>query len=268
MFRGFTIHWLISQRLATVACLALVVVLMSTLNAEDQSPAPEVKPPRIALCLPLGVPQVGTTKVTLRGWSLKDASEVTTDAQSVKVKVLKHGSASVPGRQKPEEIGDEQLELEVTLPESFDHDVVQLFVVTPAGKSDPCQLLVGGKSPVVEEVEPNDGFRQAQQIAFPQIVAGSIHADGNVDVFALELTDKQTVRITVTAAALGSNLDSLLTLYSSVGTVIAIQDDAKSSHDSQIETTLAAGRYLITLQDAHDRGGPAHPYQLKVAGIE
>ena len=34
--------------------------------------------------------------------------------------------------------------------------------------------------------------------------------------------------------------------------------------DSQLSVELPAGRYLLTLQDAFDRGGPAHPYRLYV----
>jgi len=47
--------------------------------------------------------------------------------------------------------------------------------------------------------------------------------------------------------------------------VVAVNDDAhdtKGTKDSKITSVLPAGKYFISLQDAHDRGGPAHPYRL------
>ena len=73
---------------------------------------------------------------------------------------------------------------------------------------------------------------EAQRLAFPQSVMGSFHADANVDVFAMELSEATPIRVKVIAA------------------------------------TLPAGRYFITRQDAHDRGGPAHPYRLIVSEID
>ncbi|MEZ6055648.1 MAG: DVUA0089 family protein [Planctomycetaceae bacterium] len=246
-----------------IVLLLLGFAMNHTSQAEEQPPS-DAKLPRVALCHPLGLSQLGATKFTLRGWSLKGATEVTTDDDGVTIKILNQGSAPVPGRQKTEEIGDEQLELEVTLPDSFDQSDLQLTVVTSAGKSKPHRLLVKGEAPIIDEVEPNDGFRQAQLIAFPQIVAGNLHADGNVDVFALELTQAQSLRIEVIAATLGSNFDSVLTLYTDSGKILSSNDDAGTTHDSLIETMLTPGRYLVTLQDAHDHSGPAHPYRLKV----
>ena len=91
------------------------------------------------------------------------------------------------------------------------------------------------------------------------------------------------MRIEVEAAAIGSNLDAFLTLLSASGEIIASSDDVSVStvqakglaaagsvaattefpqRDACVQVHLAAGRYLVTLQDAHDRGGPAHPYRL------
>ena len=45
---------------------------------------------------------------------------------------------------------------------------------------------------------------------------------------------------------------------------IAQHDDMSGTTDSRIEQMLPAGKYFIVLQDAHDRGGEAHPYRLIV----
>ena len=61
-----------------------------------------------------------------------------------------------------------------------------------------------------------------------------------------------------------------LTLFDQRGNIVAVNDDAQvingtqETKDSKIISTLPAGKYFICLQDAHDRGGPAHPYRLTV----
>lgn len=111
------------------------------------------------------------------------------------------------------------------------------------------------------ETEPNDGFRQAQSLAIPQIVDGQIHADRNVDVYSIELLASQQLIAEVFARRHGSGLDSVLSVFDSKGRKIISNDD-RDSVDSKIEIRLEAGRYFLVVQDAHDRGGPAHPYRL------
>jgi len=81
-------------------------------------------------------------------------------------------------------------------------------------------------------------------------------------VFSFELTEQATLVAEVQAAQFGSGLDSLLTLYNSAGSVLSSNDDRDCTTDSRVQSTLAPGRYYLSLQDAHDRGGPAHPYRL------
>jgi len=139
-----------------------------------------------------------------------------------------------------------------------------LTVVTPTGNSQPHKLLIGGAFPVVLDKEANDGFRQAQPIRLPQIIDGQIHSDRNVDVFSFEVIDSTKVVIEVFARRHGSGLDSLLTLYDARGSIITVNDDQTDTTDSRLEQTVPAGRYFIDLQDAHDHGGPTHPYRLIV----
>ncbi len=254
--------WL--RTLICVCCMALCQGQGDSLRAQEPSPA---KPPRIALISPLGVLPGVKTRVILRGWLLKDPVAVVADRSEVQIAVVSHAAAAVPGRQKAEQIGDEQLELDIEVPAGFTADAVTVSVRTAGGDSAGRRLLIGSVLPLIQEQEPNDGFRQTQQISVPQLIVGSIHADTNVDVYSFELTQATAIRIQVDAASLGSNLDSMLTLWTASGTIVASSDDGSGtvlSRDSVIESALPAGRYLITLQDALDRGGPAHPYRLQI----
>lgn len=256
------------MRVKLLLLSTLLAAAVGFMPADEPAAESPPLPPRVAMLNPPGVSAGATTRVMLRGWNLNDAKAVTADREGVMVNVLKHESAAVPGRQKAEEIGDQQLELEIVLPDAPVCGELGLVVETAAGKSAPARLLIGAKQPVQAEAEPNDSFAQAQLLSVPQLVTGEIHADANVDVYRLELSEPQTIRMQVIAAELGSGLDSLLTLYSAAGNVIQQSDDRSGSRDSFLQLSLAPGTHLLVIQDAHDRGGPAHPYRLEVTAVE
>ena len=107
------------------------------------------------------------------------------------------------------------------------------------------------------------GFRQAQTIRLPQVVDGAIDRPKDVDVFRFEGKAGQKVVAEVLAARHGSGLDSILTLYTAAGQVLATSDDMPGSVDSLIEFTLPADAvYFLAIQDAHDQGGPPNVYRL------
>jgi hypothetical protein len=221
--------------------------------------------PLIKLASPLGVPHNANTKLTLRGLKLDDAKEIKCSDGKSTAKILSQGNATVPNMQDAKRVGDRQVEIELTVPADAPQGDLGLVIVTGKGESEPYQLYVGGEFPIVEEKEPNDGFRQAQSIQTPVIIHGSIHADRNVDCFALEGQAGQKLTCEIFADRRGSGLDPLLTLYNERGVLVATHDDLKDSRDAKLEVTLpAGGKYFLVVQDAHDLGGPAHPYRLIV----
>ncbi len=239
-------------------CVMYLITFTMALVADDKP-----DPPKIALAAPFVISVNATTKVILRGWKLNREIVATTTVADVMLKVVKHDNAPVPGGQDAKQIGDTLVELDVTLPQGFSATAVPIILSAGDQATSPLTLLVGGTHPVISEVEPNDGFRQAQKIAVPQIVDGQIHADRDIDVFSIELAEPQSLRIEVFAHRHGSALDSLLTIFDARGIKVASNDDAESV-DSKIETLLSAGEYFIVLQDAHDHGGQTHPYRLVV----
>jgi hypothetical protein len=237
-----------------------MLLISSAAIAEDKKP-PE--PPRIAMCAPLAVPLGATTKVIVRGWRIDNATAIRSSDEKVSVKILTKGGATIPNKQDAKQIGDQQVEIEVTTADAAPREVM-LTVVTPTGDSRPHKVFIGGAFPIVLDKEANDGFRQAQPIQLPQIIDGQIHGDRNVDVFSFKVAKSTKVVIEVFARRHGSGLDSLLTLYDARGSIIAVNDDQKDTTDSRLEQTVPPGRYFIGLQDAHDHGGPTHPYRLIV----
>ena len=250
------------RRAPFAAAVFVAAVAFVSPNATSEDPPKEM--PRIAMCTPLFVVPKTTSKVVIRGWKIEPATEVLSDSPRVGIKILSKGAAAVPNKQDAKQIGDQQLEIEVTVGDGTDLSTVNLTVVSPGGDSKPHSLLIGSPSAAIHDQEPNDGFRQAQVIQLPQTVDGLIHADGNVDVFAFDIVQPNRVTVEVNARKLGSGLDSLLTLYDSRFNIIADNDDHAESADSSLNAALHQGRYYLVLQDAHDHGGPAHPYRLTI----
>ena len=118
---------------------------------------------------------------------------------------------------------------------------------------------------LIEEKEPNDGFKTAQNISVGKTIVGTINDPRNVDVFELKAEAGQKLTATVRASQAGSLLDPVLTMYDAAGQIVAASDDA-DGRDPRIETVIAkSGSYYFSIQDANDSGGPQLVYLFKVA---
>jgi hypothetical protein len=242
----------------------LTVFLAMAFAPEQPKPAEKKDAPRPLLCIPLGVVPGVETKVVIRGQRLDKATEVRFGDVKATVKIVKKRNASVPNMQDAAKVGDTEIEAQITLPADFAEKEAAFTVVTPAGESAPHKLFVD-KTPTVGEKEPNNGFRQAQAVQFPQVIDGAIGQSQDVDVFRFDGQAGQQVVIEVFAARYGSALDSFLTLYDAGGQIVASNDDIDGSNDSRIEATLPkAGVYYVSVIDAHDTGSPTHVYRLVI----
>jgi hypothetical protein len=225
----------------------------------QEKPAEE---PRVLMCVPLGALPGEPTKLTARGLKLEGATEVKSSDSRAQVKLLSQGKANVPNNQKPEKVGDNQVEFELVVPGDFPAGNVELTFVTPKGEAKYI-LPIGGEHPAVAEKEPNPGFKQSQPVQLPQTVVGRIENPLDVDVYSLDVQAGQTILCKIHAERLGSGLDALLTIYDAAGLIVATHDDLPDSPDARLEfTASSAGKYFVVVQDANDQGGPAHPYRL------
>jgi hypothetical protein len=247
----------------TLLVSILLLLPLCAATAQDKKPPEKKEAPTVRLALPLGLPVAKATRIVLRGQKLDAATEVRFPDVKATVKILAKGKATVPAMQDVKVIGDTQIELEVTLPAETPEGTVAVVVVTPEGESAPHKLLVEKTIPVVAEKEPNNGFKQAQPIALPQMVDGAISQAQDVDVFRFDGKAGQKIVIEVLAARYGSALDSILSLHDADGRLLGTNDDIAGSVDSRLEITLPKdGSYFASVIDAHDSGGPAHVYRF------
>jgi hypothetical protein len=121
------------------------------------------------------------------------------------------------------------------------------------------------------EAEPNDESTP-QSLASSQpdhemIINGVIDRAGDVDHFSFDARPGAPVRIKVRAAALGSLLDSVITVIGPNGQQIAQADDVGGSPDASLAFTPAMeGPHQVAIQDRIPRrGGPDYAYRLHVA---
>jgi hypothetical protein len=228
-----------------------------------QPPKPEAKnQPRVVVVAPLGMAPGSTSKLTVRGLRIDSATDVRLPGTKGTVKLLSKSKVAVPNMQKPEQVGDSEVQVEITLPTDVAEGSIPLVVVTPGGTTQPHKLLVARG--VISEKEPNNGYRQAQPLTLPATVDGAISAPQDVDVFRFEGKVGQKIVAEVFAQRHGSPLDGVLTLVDERGSILASNDDAVGA-DPKLEYTLKSdGTYYLSLIDAQDQGGPVHVYRLSV----
>jgi len=243
--------------------------LVPVADGQDKKPEKKEPPPKVTLVTPLGVPAGATTKVTVRGLKIDQAAELRFANEKVTAKILKKSKVPVPMKAEPGVVGDSMLEVELTLPAGLDTTLLAFTVLTPYELTAEHKLMVNGPIPVITEKEPNNGFKQAQPVQLPQVIDGAINQGQDVDVFRFEGKAGQKIACEVLAARYGSTLDSILTLYTSSGRIVASNDDHDGSSDSRMEVTLPeTGFYYLSVQDAHDQGGVTYTYRLVIAPRE
>ena len=240
-------------------------------RADDKADKKEEKkpePPRVIVTLPLAL-KIGTTnKVVIRGLNLTNVTELrfTNEATKATVVLGKKSKAEVPKESDAKKVGDTQVAAEIFLPAEAPAGTNWFILASPDGISAPMPLFFLAAANLIEEKEPNGGFREAQAMSNGATMSGNIKEVGDVDVFRFEGAAGQLIRIEVVAASVGSALDSLLTLYDAQGSLLASNDDAGNGRDSRLEFRLkAAGTHYVSVMDANDKAGPTHVYLLRVA---
>jgi hypothetical protein len=135
-------------------------------------------------------------------------------------------------------------------------------VWTSEGAASGLGFVVGDLPEVVEEEVDGDPVPVGVQL--PVTINGRIFPREDVDVWSFTARKGQTVTAEVSAARLGSPLDSRLEVLGPDGRVLAENDDAFGA-DSLVHFTAAAdGKYAVRIRDANARGSQSHVYRLTI----
>lgn len=240
-------------------CALIILVLAAC--AAAQEPKKEVA--AIAALEPAALVTGGTAAVKIRGFKLKEATEIRfPKAPGVKAVLKEKKDAGQVNGLDNKATGDTQIVAEITLPADLPAGPLEFTIATPAGDAV-AKIPVVAASAAVEEKEPNNGFRETQKLELGQSILGSINGERDVDVYEITVKAGQKIKATVTG---GSTLtmDAALTCYDVRGQFLASCDDAGSRDPVLSFTAPADGPLLFCISDAHDKGGEWHSYLFTV----
>ena len=259
--------WAIGLRRLCVC--AAVLWTVQGLAEGQKSEAKKPEPPAIAVVLPLGVEAGSRQKLTLRGLNVTNATAVrlTGLTPTLTAEIKDHGVAAKIDGFDTKRVGDQRLEVELSLPSNTPTGTnIALVVVSPDGESKPFPLFVAAAGQIIGEKEPNNGFREAGALDDGKTVRGTLETWTDVDVCRCELQAGQTLRAQVVAERLGATLDASLSLYDATGRLLTSNDDAKGSgRDPLLEFKApSAGRYWLAVSGVTEKAGAAAVYLLTV----
>ena len=213
-------------------------------------------PPEVTTLIPTGVTRGQTAEVTVGGnlggtWPV----QVWTDNPGLTVEAL-----------------ESRGKLKVTAAADARPGLTWIRLIGADGASVPRPLFVGSL-PEVAEVEPNNSFKERQQLGSPAVVTGKLQKQNDVDVFTTPAQAGQTIVAAVIAnEMLGSPMDAVLQICTENGTVLA-QDNDSHGLDPQVTFAVAqAGNYLIRIfafpsepnSTIAFAGGDAYLYRLTI----
>jgi hypothetical protein len=130
----------------------------------------------------------------------------------------------------------------------------------------PARLIVGDGP----EIHESPGGLDPTRLPSGATANGRIDRPGEVDRYAVAVHAGEPIRVAVEAAALGSWLDSVVTLDDRQGNRLAEGDDrgrpaAVGARDSRLEFVARADQELIVaISDRFGDGGPEYAYRLSV----
>lgn len=203
----------------------------------------------------------------LRGFELKQATAIRFPAASgVDVQLKEAGDAAPVKGLENRLAGDTQIVAELTLPADFPTGLVVYTVITPAGEVSG-KVKVCAADTVVDEKEPNDAFRAAQELSIGKLVRGNLQSDKDVDVFAFPARAGQQLKVSVTSGG-QDVMDAEIHCYDARGQFLAAGDDQETRDPVVMVTTQNDETVLVCVSSAHDVGGPWQSYWLSVEEVK
>lgn len=214
----------------------LFAVFIVPARGDEEKKVEPLAVPAISSIQPFALEAGQKAKITVRGTAISEAKfrlNGCAEPFDVNATVQEEPKADKPSDKKKEKIA-ETVELEFALPKNTPAGTnVTLIATNSAGESKACGLYVVPFGKALSEVEPNGGFRTAQQITTDTTLIGSIDQANDVDVLKFKGEKGRTLRIEVFAARFNSPLDGSLTIYDIKGAILATNDDA-AGRDSLI----------------------------------
>ncbi|MFZ4083204.1 MAG: hypothetical protein ACOYKN_18390 [Pirellula sp.] len=256
----------IRLHLRTFTALTLLI-LLAIAGTDLQAQSPAVSAPSITASEPAALVRGRKETFKLRGFELKGATQLRfPSAEQIVVELKESTDAGQAKGLENKVVGDKQLVAEVTLPADVPTGFIEYVLVTPVGEAK-SKIIVLASESSIDEHEPNDGFRGAQELRVGQSVRGSIQSDKDVDVFAFPSLAGQQLRITVTSGG-PLLMDLAVQCYDARGQFLAAADDGPSRDPVLTLKTKIDGPIYLCVSSSHDLGGPWHSYLMTIEEVK
>ena len=245
---------------------AVLSVAVCSHAAEDKKEESKTPPPKVTATIPFALSPGITNTFKVRGLTLTNATALRfLPNTNLSAHIKSRGKVKVPEKADAKTVGDTELEVELVLPADFPAGALSFFVATPEGDTPTNALYIGPRDGLFEEKEPNGGFRNANPIQIPQIIRGVIEAAADVDVFRLQARARETLHLETLGGRYGSPIDAIVSVHDATGHTLLTCDDTRGSPDPSFDFSVPAdGTYLVSIMDAHDRGGENFNYLLMI----
>ncbi len=222
---------------------------------------------RITATEPAVIVRGAKTTLKVRGFKLKEATELRLpSATEVKVEIREKKDAVQPKGLENKAVGDTQLLAEIILPIDHPTGILEYIIATPDGDASG-KILVFPSDAVIDESEPNNGFREAQKLQPGQSASGRIQADKDVDVYAYQIIAGQQYKATVIAGG-SLILDAELNCYNGRGQLLAAADDTQSRDPVLTLKSPMDDVVFLCVSSTHDIGGEWHSYLLTMEEVK
>jgi len=222
---------------------------------------------RITATEPAAIVSGTKTALKVRGFKLSESTEFRfPKATEAKGEIKEKKLAGPPKGLESKLVGDTQLLVEISIPANHPAGTLEYVLSTPAGDATG-KLRVLASDTSIDEIEPNDGFREAQELPPNQFARGAIQGDKDVDVYAFLAKAGQQLKVTVTSGG-PSIMDAALHCYDARGQFLAAADDGESRDPVLTLKSPADGFVYLCVSSAHDIGGEWNSYLLTVEEVK
>jgi hypothetical protein len=258
-----------SKVLPALILFSLGVAFAAPLRADNR-----VIPPEVTKVWPVGMQRGTTATFTLDGRNLSDIKAVIFDAPGITTKVMQ--VTDVPevsvkiGESAPVPQGRKQTAtIEVSAAKDVEQGLHWFRIQTPLGTSNLMPFDVGS----FPEVHSNEKARghavmHPEPAALPATFVGTIAVPGQVDGYEFEGRAGEELVFQVTAAPLGSKLESQVVMRNDSGQVLAQSGEYLNRPDAVLTYKLPqAGKYTLSVTDREKGGSPDHFYRVNAGPL-
>jgi hypothetical protein len=236
----------------------------------------QMRPPTFSTVMPYGAKRGTTANFTIEGTNLGQADHVLFDDANITGKILTNEDLGVDKLMRSpastaapieDRASKNKLTIEVIIGPDARLGRHSFRIKTPLGTSNAGTIVVGAVKEA-DETEPNNSVEASQKISLPTCINGFVGTGNDADHYTFEARAGQCLVFEVMASAIGSSLDSTLSLIDPAGRIIASNEDFNKSADSVLGFTFAtAGKYSIRVTDSLGGGSRRHFYRLTVGEL-